>query len=306
MLSIASIVKNAYRSGVAIPAFNVPYLPMVKPVIQAVVGQDSFALIEIARIEWLRFECRGAAEVMQEFTRWQAPEHIRLHLDHIPVIDEDGLEVDYLPIIQEAIDLGCHSVMIDGSSRDLVGNIEATRQVVALAHSAGIPREAELGAIVREGDKPLLSYEELFESGKGFTDVADAVRFVAETGCDWLSVAIGNIHGTLSAALKDKKKTDARLNLELLDRLRQETGVPLVLHGGSGVNVGDLLAAIKQGIFKVNVGFEIRSAYEVSLRASGGDTSAAQAAVYDRTRWLIRDYFGIAGSRRLIAGVPEI
>jgi ketose-bisphosphate aldolase len=303
MLSLASIVKNASRAGIAIPAFNVPYLPMVKPVIQAVVDQDSFALIETARIEWLRFECRGAAAVQQEFNRWQSPEHVRLHLDHIPVIDEAGLEVNYLPIIHEAIDLGYHSVMIDGSSCDLAGNITATQRAVALAHAAGIPCEAELGAIVREGGEPLLSYEELFKSGKGFTDVDDAVRFATETGCDWLSVAIGNIHGSISAILKDKTKTEARLNLELLERLRQEVGLPLVLHGGSGVNAEDMRAAIQRGIAKVNVGFEIRSAYEVSLRASGGDTSAAQAAVYDRTCWLIRDYFGIAGSRRLIAGV---
>jgi ketose-bisphosphate aldolase len=302
LLSIASIVNNAFRLGLAIPAFNVPYLPMVKPVIQAVVDQDSFALIETARIEWLRFESQGAAAVMKEFSKWHIPDHIRLHLDHIPVIDEDGQEVNYLPIIQEAIDLGYHSVMIDGSSCDLEGNIKATQQVVTLAHVAGIPCEAEVGAIVREGDEHLLSYEELFESGKGFTNVEDALRFVRDTRCDWLSVAIGNIHGRLSGVLKDKKKTEARLNLELLDRLHQEVSIPLVLHGGSGMNPGDLLAAIQRGIAKVNVGFEIRRAYEVSLRSTAGDVSAAQNAVYERTRWLIRNYFGTAGIRRLLVG----
>jgi fructose/tagatose bisphosphate aldolase len=63
-----------------------------------------------------------------------------------------------------------------------------------------------------------------------------------------------------------------------------------------------LLAAIKQGIAKVNIGFEIRQAYTTSLRASGGGVSAAQDAVYERTCWLIRDHFGVAGTRRLIAG----
>jgi ketose-bisphosphate aldolase len=302
MLEIKSIIQNAYRSGVVVPAFNVPYLPMVKPVVHAVVDQDAFALVETARIEWLKFECRSAAAVMEEFVKWFVPDHVRLHLDHIPVIDEEGREVDYLPIIQEAIRLGYHSVMIDGSRLDLGSNIKATQRVVRLAHAAGVPVEAELGAIVREGGKPLLSYEQLFETGEGFTKVEDAVRFSRETGCDWLSVAIGNIHGTVSALLKDQKKTEARLNLELLERLHQATGIPLVLHGGSGVKRDYFLAAVKRGIAKVNVGFEIRSAYEVTLRASEGDISAAQDAVYERTCWLLKDYFGIAGSRSSIVG----
>ena len=302
MLSLSTIMKNAYRSGIAIPAFNMPYLPMLKPVIQAVVDQDSFALLEVARLEWLKFGCRSAAAVKDEFAAWADLDHVRLHLDHIPVIDEDGLEVNYLPIIQEAIDLGYHSVMIDGSPLDLEGNIKATQQVAALAHAAGIPCEAELGAIVREGAGPQQSYEELYASGKGFTNIEDASHFVSETGCDWLSVAIGNIHGAVSEALKGQKKTEARLNLELLDRLNQATGIPLVLHGGSGVIREYLLAATKRGIAKVNVGFEIRSTYEAALSASGVDVSAAQAAVYERTCWLIRDYFGISGSRSTIAG----
>jgi fructose/tagatose bisphosphate aldolase len=228
-----------------------------------------------------------------------------LHLDHIPVIDEDGLKVDYIPILREAIDLGYHSVMVDGSLLDLDGNIEATRVAVALAHAAGIPCEAELGAIVREGSGPQLAYEELYRAGRGFTNVEDARRFVKESGCDWLSVAVGNIHGAVSAALKDRKKTEARLNLEHLDRLRQAAGIPLVLHGGSGVRRDDLLAAVKRGITKVNVGFEIRQAYEQVLGASGGDLSAARAAVYERTCRLIRDYFGVAGTRRLVSGGGE-
>src|SRR5512136_1725944 len=103
MLSTAEIVNNAYQTGTVVPAFNVPYLPMMKPVIRAVVDLDSFALIEVARIEWLKFECRDLGAVMEEFTRWNAPDHVRLHLDHIPVIDEDGEEVDYMPILREAI-----------------------------------------------------------------------------------------------------------------------------------------------------------------------------------------------------------
>jgi fructose-bisphosphate aldolase class II len=301
MQSTADVINNAHKAGVAIPAFNVPYLPMVRPVIQAVVDQDSYALIAVARLEWIKFESQSPAAVMEEFMKWNEPDYVRLHLDHVPVIDEDNLEVDYLSIIQEAIELGYQSVMVDGSRLDLEGNIEATRQVAEMAHRAGIPCEAELGAVLGHEAGPLPPYEELFESGRGFTDVKEAERFVWETSCDWLSVAIGNIHGAVSGVLKDRKKVEARLNLDHLEKLRQATGIPLVLHGGSGVRQAFLLAAIKKGIAKVNIGTEIRQAYEAALRESGS-VATAQDAVYERTCWLIRDYFGLDGIRKLVAG----
>ena len=147
---------------------------------------------------------------------------------------------------------------------------------------------------------PLPPYEELYTSGMGFTDVEEATRFVQETGCDWLSVAIGSIHGAVSGVLKDRKKVEAKLNLEHLDRLQQATGgIPFVLHGGSGVKQDYLLAAIKKGIAKVNIGTEIRQAYESVLRTSG-TVATAQKAVYERTSWMIRDYFGLTGTRKLV------
>jgi len=292
-------VRNASQVGLVVPAFNVPYLPMVEPVIRAVVDQDCFALIETARLEWTKFESLGPAACLEEFVKWQQPDYVRLHLDHVPVIDEDNCRVDYLSIIRQALDLGYQSVMVDGSRLDLEANIAATRQVVELAHAAGVPCEAELGAVLGHEAGPLPPYEELFRSGLGFTGVEEAARFVRETGCDWLSVAIGNIHGAVSGAVKDQKKVAARLDLDHLDSLRQATGIPLVLHGGSGVRREYLLAAIQKGIAKVNVGTEIRQAYESALRESGSVT-AAQDAVYERTGWLIRDYFGLSGTRKII------
>jgi len=300
MLDLASIMRNAYRAGVAVPAFNIPYLPMMAPVIRAVVDQDCFALIEVARLEWTKFEAGGPAAVMAEFQKWPAPAHVRLHLDHVPVIDEDGLAVDFRSIISEAISLGYHSVMVDGSRLSLADNIAATREVAALAHAAGVPVEAELGAVLGHEEGPPPPYDELFASGQGFTRVDEAARFVAESGCDWLSVAIGSVHGAISGVYKDRKKISARLDLDHLDRLRAAVGIPLVLHGGSGVQREYVLEAFKRGIAKINIGTEIRQAYEAALRASG-DANAAQDAVYERTVWLIRDYLELSGTRGRIA-----
>jgi ketose-bisphosphate aldolase len=301
MNHVAQIVQKAYHLGFAIPAFNVPYLPMVEPVIRAVVDADSFAMIESARLEWVKFDAKGPAEVAEEFQKWVNPAHISLHLDHIPVIDEDNQQIDYYPVFQEAIRCGYQSVMIDGSRLDLEGNIKATKKVSDLSHQAGIPCEAELGAVLGHEAGPLPPYEEMFSSGKGFTRVDEATRFVNESGCDWLSVAIGNIHGAISAGVKDKKKVAAKLNLDHLKKLQNALDIPLVLHGGSGIPQSYVLESFQCGIAKINIATEIRQAYEVALKATN-DVQNAQEATYRKTRWLIEEYFGLAGIAKRVAG----
>jgi len=295
------IIRTARQKGLVVPAFNIPYLPMMEPVVRAIVDQDCFALIETARLEWIKFEARSAAAVMKEYQKWAQPDYMRIHLDHVPVIDEDLQRVDYLEIIREALELGYESVMVDGSRLPLEENIKATRQVVEMAHRRGVPVEAELGAVMGHEAGPLPPYEELFASGRGFTDVEEARRFARESGCDWLSVAAGNIHGAVSGIARDQPKVEARLNLEHLEKLYQATGLPLVLHGGSGIKRDNVLAAIKRGIAKVNIGTEIRQAYEQAWRATGS-IAKAQDACYERTCWVIRDYFGIAGDRAQLMG----
>lgn len=299
MLTNQQLIQNAWRLGLVVPAFNIPYLPMMEPVIQAVVDQQAFALIATARVEWKRFESRGLAQVKAEFDRWARPEHVRLHLDHIPVIDEEDCQVDYLAIIRQALELGYPSVMVDGSRLDLEANIAATRQTVELAHAAGAAVEAELGAILGHEAGPLPPYDQLYESGLGFTDVEECARFVRESGCDWLSVAIGNVHGAVSGALKDAKKVAARLSIARLEQLNHAAGLPLVLHGGSGVRQEYLLEAFRHGIAKINIGTEIRQAYETAWRASQ-DVSQAQEATYERTAWVLRDLLQVSGSRSAI------
>jgi fructose/tagatose bisphosphate aldolase len=171
-----------------------------------------------------------------------------------------------------------------------------------LSHASGIPCEAELGAVFGHEEAGIPPYEELFASGRGFTDAAEAERFVRETGCDWLSVAIGNIHGAISKAARDQKKVEARLALEHLVRLAEVTQIPLVLHGGSGIRPEDVRRAFALGIAKLNVGAEIRQAYEASLRETGSEETAREA-VYQRTRRLLAETYRIHGSRaKLLAG----
>lgn len=295
MLNTKQIIEVAWRNGFVVPAFNIPYLPMMKPVVQAVCDEHSFALMQVARLEWVKFESQSTEAVRDEYLRCADERYVRLHLDHVPVIDEDNLNVDYLGILREAVSLGYQSLMVDASRLPLDGNIEATKQACNIAHEAGLPCEAELGAVLGHESTELPPYEELFESGRGFTRVDEAARFVTETGCDWLSVAIGNIHGAITKAARGQKKPQARLEIAHLKRLKEATGIPLVLHGGSGIGKEYILDAIRNGIAKINVGTEIRQSYENEIDAGGSQDSAAEK-VYIRTRELIHDFFGIDGT----------
>jgi len=299
MKGTADIIHAARAAGLGLPAFNIAYLPMTEPVIRAVADQDSFALLEVSRIDWMKFGAKSPRAVMEEFRRRASPSHVRIHLDHVPVIDEDGKRVDYRAVIEEALSLGYESVMVDASRLPVEENIRVTAEVADLSHRAGVPCESELGAVLGHEAGPLPPYEELFSTGKGFTRLDEAARFVKESGCDWLSVAVGNIHGAVSEATKNQKKIQARLALDRLAKLWECTRVPLVLHGGSGIRQEDVLAAMGMGIAKINVGTEIRQAYEQALKDRGSVT-AAQDALYDRTVVLVRDWFRLSGIRQRI------
>jgi len=293
----SEIMQNAWKAGVVVPAFNIPYLPMVEPVVRALRDARAFGLVQVARPEWMKFEARSMRAVRDEYEKFKDERFTRLHLDHVPVIDEDQLRVDFLAIIKESLELGYESVMVDGSRLSLEENIVETSKVVELGHAAGVPVEAELGAVLGHEAGPLPPYEELFVSGKGFTAAEEARRFVVETQVDWLSVAIGNIHGAISGVARHEKKPAARLNIEHLDRIREIAGVPLVLHGGSGIQRECLQEAFTHGIAKINVGTAIRQPYEQGVKVS---VAEGQARVYDAMRESIAGDLGIEGSAAIV------
>lgn len=291
------LVLKAWNAGTVIPAFNIPYLPMMEAVVRGLQDTNCFGLIAVARPDWDKFSAKSPEAVRDEYERMKDERYTRLHLDHVPVIDEDNQEVNYMAILSEALDLGYESVMVDGSRLSLDENVAATKKVVQMAHERGVPVEAELGAVLGHEEGPLPPYEELFASGQGFTGPAEAKRMVEETGVGWLSVAIGNIHGAISAAKRDEKKIAARLNIEHLKKLREATNVPLVLHGGSGIQKEYVLQAIRNGIAKINVGTAIRQPYEAAMNES---VEKAQEAVYQAMLAVIREDLEIKGSAAVV------
>jgi ketose-bisphosphate aldolase len=296
---VTDYMKEAYERGILIPAFNAAYPEMVKPICETLKMLGTYGMLEIARPDIEKFGAVSFTVMYNEYKKYADPDYVPIHQDHVPVIDEDGIRVDYKSLLEEALSLGFDSVMVDGSRLPLDENIRITREVAGMAHLTSTPVEAELGAVLGHESGPLPPYEELFDSGKGFTSPEDAERFVKETGVDWLSVAVGNIHGAITGSAKDEKKVEARLNIEHLKKLRKVTGVPLVLHGGSGVQREYILEAVKNGLAKLNIGTEIRQAYEKKLRETN-NVEKAQEEVSKAMEYLIVEYYGIKGSKSLL------
>src|SRR5207247_21280 len=131
--------------------------------------------------------------------------------------------------------------MIDASECDFDTNVEKTRKVVEQAHAVGVAVEAELGYV------PKLSQADVDEAG--LTSPEEASRFVAETGVDFLAVAIGNAHGFY--------RQSPRLDFDRLAAIRSAVDVPLVLHGGSGLSPAEWRRLVRGGMAKVNFATEI-------------------------------------------------
>lgn len=160
---------------------------------------------------------------------------IAVHLDHGESIDT----------VRMAIKHGFSSVMIDGSSLSLEDNIALTREVVMLAHAAGVSVEGEIGHVGGgEG-----SFEGTDVDEALYTQPDDAERFVRETGVDSIAVAFGTVHGLF--------KGEPKLDLERLRAIFRRVDVPLVMHGGSGLSDAQFKDSIAAGISKVNLFTEL-------------------------------------------------
>ncbi len=182
------------------------------------------------------------------------------HLDH----------GESLAVCRAAIDCGFSSVMYDGSALPLDENIARTAEVVGMAHGNGVSVEGELGFVGYHGG----------QSSTG-TDPAEVARFAGETGVDALAVSVGNSHlMTTSGAQIDWPRLHAIM--------AAAPGLPLVLHGGSGLAPDlRLRLAVETSVCKFNIGTELRQAFGAALRASLNRDPAR----FDRNQ-ILRDTIG--------------
>lgn len=266
------LLLEAERGSYAVPGFNVSNLELALGVLDAAVANRAPVLLQFnpANIEHF-----GGIEVAAATARALAAGAsvpVAVHLDHGPA----------LPLLRAAVRAGFTSLMFDGSTFPLERNVRETREAVAIALGAGLALEAELGHV--GGREPGVATSEAV-----LTEPGSASRFLELTRIDALAVSVGTAHGLAGD-----------VNLDLVAALREAThGLPLVLHGGSGVPPSQLREAVRAGIRKVNISAEIHAAF---ARALAAGVEADPRPALRRARAAVAE---VAGSRLELLGAAR-
>ena len=233
LVNLKEILALAESKGIAVGAFNAAGLECIEAIFAAAEELDMPFVLMFAQLHepWIPLDTIGPIMVAHA-KRARVP--VCVQLDH-------GEDLDYL---KKALDLGFSAVMYDGSDLPYAQNVANTRRAVALARDYGASVEAELGSMGRR------EYGEGNRSGnedetKIYTDPAQAAEFVAATGIDALACSFGTTHGIFLKAPK--------LDFDVVRNVRARAGgIPIVMHGASGVSNADLHRAIDAGVSKIN------------------------------------------------------
>lgn len=236
LASLKEVLVKARAEKQAIAAFNVPNLEMVRAAIQAAEEVDVPVILQHAEGHGSLITLEEIGPIMLQYAeRSKVP--VVVHLDH-------GKSFE---VIMQAMKLGFTSVMIDASDLPFDENIARTKEIVKAAHSLGVSVEAELGHVFTSslgGGEGRAPDDDQIGDTDIYTDPQQAKEFVDGTGVDCLAVAFGTVHGIY---LKEP-----RLDLNRVKEIYEEVKIPLVMHGGSGVEAADYQTAIENGIAKIN------------------------------------------------------
>lgn len=228
LVNLKGILKIAEAKKCAIGSFNTPNLASMMAVIRAAEEQKMPVIIMHAQIHDEMGICKmEEIAPMMLFMADKASVPVCVHLDH-------GTDISY---VKRALDLGFTSVMYDGSELDKELNYANTSIVVEMAAKHGASVEAEIGSMgAREGGSA---------GGESiYTNPDDAKKFAEETGIDALACAFGTAHGIYAK--------EPKLDFPRLEKIGKMVSIPLVMHGGSGVNPADYIKSIQLGIRKIN------------------------------------------------------
>ena len=217
-------LRAGRASGWAVGGFNVYNLESTRAVIAAATNLRAPVMIQTSEgaVEHAGFG--NIASIVRRLAE-EAPVPVALHMDH-------GKSIE---VARAAVEAGYTSVMIDTSRLPLEENIAATREIVEFAHARDVQVEAEIGQLAGIED---LGEE---EAEATFTVPEEAVRFVADTGVDSLTITIGTSHGAF------KFIGEPRLDFDRLESIAHLIDNPIVLHGASAVSADDVAFAQQYG-----------------------------------------------------------
>lgn len=258
LVPTAELVRAAHTTGRGIGAFNVISLEHAEAIVAGAEAAGRPVVCQISE-NAVRFHGGSLAPIARATAAVaeSAAVPVGLHLDHVTDAN----------LLRSAADCGFGSVMYDASALPHARNVSATRAAADWAHARGLWLEAELGAI---GGKDGV------HAPGARTDPAEAAAFVGATRIDALAVAVGSSHAMTTRT--------ARLDHDLIARLRRAVPVPLVLHGSTGVPDDELRLAVAAGMVKINIGTALNIAFTGAVR----DALTADSTTVDPRRYLSR------------------
>jgi fructose-bisphosphate aldolase, class II len=242
LVSMTEMLNKAKEGKYAVGQYNINNLEWTFAILTAAEKEQSPVILGVSE---------GAAKYMGGFNTvvkmvegllidLKITVPVAIHLDHGSSFEA----------CKAAIDAGFTSVMIDASHDPFEQNVETTKKVVDYAHSHGVSVEAELGTVGGQEDHVVGDII--------YANPAECKELVERTGIDCLAPALGSVHGPY--------KGEPKLGFDEMEQIGNETNVPLVLHGGTGIPTEQIQKAIARGTAKINVNTENQIAFNKAVR----------------------------------------
>ena len=241
LVTMNEILLPAKENGYGVGFFNAVNVEMARAVIETAEELRSPVMVGTAEVLLPAMQLERVAEYLIPMAK-KASVPVCVHYDH-------GLTFEKC---MEALKLGFSSVMYDCSTESYEANVGKVARMVQICHAMGVTVEGELGHVGdNEGEGKLANPSDYY------TDPAVAEDYVRRTGIDSLAVAVGNAHGDY--------KFPPKLDFERIETISARTGLPLVLHGGSGLADSDFRTAVRKGICKINIFTDIDKAGKAGI-----------------------------------------
>ena len=276
LVNMNDVLLPAKKGGYGVGFFNAVNVEMARAIIETAEELRAPVMVGTAEILLPAMELARVAEYLIPMAE-KASVPVCVHYDH-------GLTFEKC---MQALELGFTSIMYDCSTAPYEENIEKVAEMVKICHAMGRTVEGELGHV---GD--IAGAGKLENPSDYFTDSETAADFVKRTGVDSLAVAVGNAHGDYAFPPK--------LDFERIRVIAEKTGIPLVLHGGSGLSDTDFKTAVKEGVAKVNIFTDIDKAGKRGIEAglAAGEKSMMGLIPYeiDAMKEVVRDKILLFGS----------
>lgn len=229
LVNMGEMLRHAYRHRYAIGAFDLVSLDFLSGILNAAERCEAPVILSLAESHFGYFDFELLMPAVEAAAR-RANIPVAIHLDHGASLES----------AVHAINCGCNGVMVDASQAPLEENIQAIRAVVEMARGCGVPVEGELGYLPGvEGEDA-----ERHPGEVSYTSVDEARDYVERTGVDTLAVSIGTVHGRM--------RGDPQLDFDRLSKINEALGIPLVIHGGTGLSDNQFRQLIANGVSKIN------------------------------------------------------